>query len=256
MRLLRYHGGQISLTEHLPDDIPQYAILSHRWGLPEDEVTFDDMKNGTAKAKRGYQKLQFCAKQSLEDKLEYFWIDTCCINKSDNTELQYAINSMFRWYNDAQKCYVYLMDVSTSQGKQDQRHWEPAFRDSEWFTRGWTLQELIAPSLVEFFSNEGTLLGNKSSLERQLNEITGIPVGALRGDHLAGFSVPERIRWADNRETKYQEDKAYSLLGIFGVYISLIYGEGRENAFIRLHEAIEKSLKGEHRFRSVELSSN
>jgi hypothetical protein len=250
MRLLkRNSNGALSLTEDLTDDDIQkryrYAILSHRWEA--NEVTFEDMASGTSKSKEGYTKLQFCGDQAARDGLEYFWVDTCCINKSNNVELQYAINSMFRWYRDAVKCYVYLSDVSTHCGPETQLSdalWESDFRNSRWFTRGWTLQELIAPSLVEFFSKESTRLGDRISLERQVCEITGIPAQALRGSPLSDFSVTERCSWIERRETKYQEDKAYSLLGIFGVFMSLNYGEGKENAFMRLREEIKKALKG------------
>jgi Heterokaryon incompatibility protein (HET) len=248
MRLLkRSDNGALSLTEDLADDnIPRrYAILSHRWEV--GEVMFEDMINITGKSKEGYRKLQFCADQAARDGLEYFWVDTCCIDKSNNVELQYAINSMFRWYRDAAKCYVYLSDVSTPCGRETRPSdtlWESDFRNSIWFTRGWTLQELIAPSSVEFFSKEGTRLGDKISLERQVCEITGIPVKALRGSPLSDFSVTERFSWTERRETRYQEDKAYSLLGIFRVFISLNYGEGKENAFRRLREEIRKALKG------------
>src|SRR6202030_1108708 len=115
-----------------------------------------------------------------------------------------------------------------------------------WFTRGWTLQELVAPAIVEFFSEEGKQLGNKKSLERHIHEATGIPVRALQGSSLSDFSIPERMSWVEKRETTRKEDKAYSLLGIFDVYMPLIYGEGRENAFKRLREEIDKSSKGKH----------
>jgi Heterokaryon incompatibility protein (HET) len=248
MRLLkRSANGALSLTEDLTDDnIPRsYAILSHRWET--GEVTFEDMENGTGENKAGFKKLQFCGDQAARHGLEYFWVDTCCINKSNNVELQYAINSMFRWYRDAAKCYVYLSDVSTPYGPETRlsdASWESAFRNSRWFTRGWTLQELIAPSSVEFFSKESAWLGDKKSLERQVCEITGIPVNALQGSPLSNFSVTERFSWINRRDTKYQEDKAYSLLGIFGVFMSLNYGEGKDNAFRRLQEEIEKALKG------------
>jgi hypothetical protein len=148
---------------------------------------------------------------------------------------------MFRWYQEAAKCYVYLSDVSTHNPDENNHFsWESAFRKSRWFTRGWTLQELIAPVSVEFFSREGKRLGDKKSLEQQVHEITGIPINALQGSPLSHFSVPERISWVNHRETKRKEDKAYSLMGIFDVYMSLIYGEGRERAFRRLQEEIEK----------------
>ncbi len=146
-------------------------------------------------------------------------------------------NSMFRWYRDATKCYVYLPDVSrprTDPANGSNEDWVSIFRKSEWFRRGWTLQELIAPALVDFFCKQGGLLGNKASLEQDICEITGIPANALPGSPLSNFSVAERLSWAASRETFRQEDKAYSLFGIFGIYLPLIYGEGKENAFQRL----------------------
>jgi hypothetical protein len=180
--------------------------------------------------------------------LQYFWIDTCCIDKSSSTELQEAINSMFRWYDNAAKCYVYLADVPRpaldTDSQSSQLPWEWSFRKSRWFTRGWTLQELVAPALVEFFSKEGEHLGNKRSLERHIHEVTGIPVKALRGSPLSYFSARERMAWAETRETKREEDGAYSLLGIFDVHMPLIYGEGREKSFKRLRVEIDKASKG------------
>ncbi|KAN0072988.1 HET domain containing protein [Elaphomyces granulatus] len=254
MRLLKSDNtSEYSLTEDLlvSDDIPCYAILSHTWGAYTEEVRFKDMMDGTGKSKPGYDKIRFCGEQARRDGLQYFWIDTCCIDKSSSTELQEAINSMFRWYRDAAKCYVYLADVSRPALDADimssQLPWEISFRRSRWFTRGWTLQELVSPASVEFFSKEREQLGDKRSLERHIHEVTGIPVRALRGNSLSDFSVPERMSWAEKRETTRKEDKAYSLLGIFDIYMPLIYGEGRENAFKRLREEIDKSSKGTKR---------
>jgi hypothetical protein len=250
MRLLkRSNNGELSLTKDLYDeDIPRYAILSHRWGRPGDEVTFDDMVKGIGKDKNGYIKIQFCGDQAARDGLQHFWVDTCCIDKSNNVELQEAINSMFRWYANAARCYVYLSDVSELgldvRNQPCRQPWELSFGRSSWFTRGWTLQELIAPLLVEFFSKDGEKLGNKKSLEHHIQEITGIPAKALQGSPLSHFSVKERISWSETRETTRKEDKAYSLLGIFEVNMPLIYGEGRESAFSRLYEAIERTMKG------------
>jgi hypothetical protein len=249
MRLLQYNNdGDFSLTEFFEGDIPKkYAILSHRWGA--EEVTFKDLTDGTSKGKAGYGKIQFCGEQARRDGLQYFWVDTCCIDKSNAVELQEAINSMFRWYRDATKCYVYLRDVSrpcADSADGSNEAWEWTFRKSEWFSRGWTLQELIAPASVDFFSKEGELLGNKPSLERNICEITGIPASALRGDPLSNFTVAERMSWAANRETHRQEDMAYSLLGLFGIHLPLIYGEGKEHAFRRLTKEIQNSPTGEH----------
>ena len=249
MRLLkRNNTGEFSLTKDLVSDdmiLPPYAILSHTWGADIEEVSLKDMMDGTGMRKPGYDKIRFCGEQARCDDLQYFWIDTCCIDKSNSSELQEAINSMFRWYRNAAKCYVYLTDVSRpALGAGVGLSWESSFRKSRWFKRGWTLQELIAPASVEFFSKEGEQLGSKRSLERHVHEVTGIPVKALQGSPLSEFSVPERMLWAEDRDTTRKEDKAYSLLGIFDVHMPLIYGEGREKAFKRLREEIDKASKG------------
>jgi hypothetical protein len=251
MRLLECNNGKLSLTRDFSDHVPQYAILSHTWGADTEEVTFKDLIDNTGNSKAGYNKIRFCGEQIMRDGLHYYWVDTCCIDKSNSVELQEAINSMFRWYQNATKCYVYLSDVSTTKRKASDQlsefTWESAFRASRWFDRGWTLQELLAPGSVEFFSREGKRLGDKKTLERQVHEITGIAVSALQGAPLSQFGVDERLLWAENRQTTRKEDKAYSVLGIFDVYMPLIYGEGRENAFKRLREEIDKPLKGERR---------
>ena len=215
-------------------NIPAYAILSHTWGEDEDEVNFDDIKQESGKAKKGYAKIKFCRDQAARDGLRYFWVDTCCIDKSNNVELTEAINSMFRWYQSAAKCYVYLSDVSFNKG------WQRSFQKSRWFTRGWTLQELIASPVVEFFSSECTLLGNKRSLEHEVHNITKIPVEVLQGSPPSTYSVEKRISWMTGRQTTRDEDMAYSLLGIFNVHMPLIYGEGRISALNRLKEEVHR----------------
>jgi hypothetical protein len=247
MRLLELEdNGKLSLTQDIVNNEGQYAILSHTWGDDDEEVSFKDLTEGSGETKAGYKKVLFCAEQAARDGLQYCWVDTCCIDKSNSTELSEAINSMFRWYRNADKCYVYLSDVSTNDHDHvdpSLQSWQTAFRESRWFTRGWTLQELIAPLSVEFFCLNGKRLGDKKSLERQLHEITGIAVLALQGIPLSQFSVKERMSWAENRETKREEDKAYSLLGIFDIHMPLIYGEGAKNAFGRLEEEVDKRLR-------------
>jgi hypothetical protein len=244
--LLRIETGKFGLSKEFTgdDEIPRYAILSHRWGPEDEELTFEDLVNGTGENKHGYKKIQFCGEQAWKDGLQHFWIDTCCINKKDHAELSRAINSMFRWYQTATKCYAYLSDVSINKRKASEEvselPWEPAFRSSRWFTRGWTLQELLAPSSVEFFSYEWKRLGDRESLGQMIHEITGIPEVALQGAPLSQFSINERLSWKDGRKTKLEEDMAYSLLGIFGVYIPPIYGEGTGGAFKRLMDEIGK----------------
>lgn len=245
MRLLRRSDtSNFSLTPFPEEAIPPYAILSHTWGADTEEVTFDDLTNGTGKDKPGYEKIRFCGEQAAQDGLEWFWIDTCCIDNMNKAELSQAIRSMFRWYQNATRCYVFLADVprhpSDTNEKTNTRPWEVDFRESRWFTRGWTLQELLAPWSVTFYSRERKQLGDKSSLRQPIHEITGIPKSALQGGLLSQFSVNERLSWIEHRQTKLAEDKAYSLQGIFGVYIAPIYGEGAATAFKRLMSESDK----------------
>ena len=240
MRLLKLDdNGELSLIKTVGNHVPEYAILSHTWGADDAEVTFEDVINRTGEHKSGYDKIRFCAKQADLDGLNYFWVDTCCIDKSSSAELSEAINSMFRWYREATRCYVYLSDVPDP--KNPTSTVESAFPDSRWFKRGWTLQELIAPSSVQFFSRKGELLGNKKSREQQIHQITGIAIEALQGNPLSKFDIAERLSWAARRETTVEEDTAYCLLGIFDIHMPLIYGEGRKKALDRLQRKIQKS---------------
>lgn len=234
MRLLKVKpDGSFSLTSVTSNKIPRYAILSHTWEADDQEVTFRDLVDGLGESKAGYRKIRFCGEQANLDGIQYFWVDSCCIDKSSSAELAEAINSMFRWYQNAVKCYVYLSDIPTLD--IDPR----AFRQSRWFTRGWTLQELLAPRTIEFFSRDGQQLGDKQLLGLQIHQITGIPIQALQQlGGLSQSSVEERMSWASRRETTIEEDQAYCLLGIFDVYLPLIYGEGREHAFRRLRKEI------------------
>jgi ankyrin repeat protein len=231
MRLLqRCDTGKLVLTQFSDEGVPPYAILSHTWGVDAEEVTFEDLTNGTGENKPGYKKIRFCAEQAKSDDLQYFWIDTCCIDKRSSTELSEAINSMYRWYQDANVCYAYLADVPS----------EIKFPGSRWFTRGWTLQELLAPSEVIFFDEEWKRLGTRANLQQSVSGCTGIPEGILAGsDDLERISIAQRMSWAAKRETKRLEDRAYCLMGIFGINMPLLYGEG-ERAFLRLQEEIMK----------------
>ncbi|KAL5321110.1 hypothetical protein ACEPPN_011922 [Leptodophora sp. 'Broadleaf-Isolate-01'] len=228
MRLVKVDAGEkLSLIEFFGNNIPPYAILSHTWGSNGDEVSFEDLVNQTGNDKIGYAKIEFCGRRASADGLQYFWVDTCCIDKSSSAELTEAINSMFQWYRNAAKCYVYLSDVSIYDFNQADRLRKSVFQQCRWFSRGWTLQELIAPTGVEFFSHEGEHLGDKKSLEKEIIESTEINVLALRGYPLSNFTVADQMSWAAKRTTTREEDNAYCLLGIFGVYMPLIYGEGR-----------------------------
>lgn len=243
MRLLYFDElGILCLAEFFGSDLPLYAILSHTWGADSDEVTYKDVIEGTGTTKFGYDKIKFCGEQARRDGLRYFWVDTCTIDKSSSAELTEAINSMFRWYQRSAKCYALLSDVST-ENFHDQ---DLQFRKSRWFTRGWTLQEMVAAPSVEFFNAQHIRLGDKMSLRDVVHEITGVPFEVFQGRALSQYSVDERLSWVSHRSTKREEDKAYSLLGIFNVHMPLIYGEGEESAFKRLHEEIHKGSR-DHR---------
>jgi hypothetical protein len=245
MHLLEYNkDGELMITSFDDDKLPPYAILSHRWGEEAEEVSFEDIAGNAGKDKSGYQKIQFCGEQAKRDNLQYFWIDTCCINKANKAEHSVAIRSMFRWYRNAARCYVYLSDVSAlSSGNEREARslpWDSEFQNSEWFTRGWTLQELLAPCVVEFFSRNWRKLGDRVSLKSQIHKVTTIPHEVLGGSPLFQFSVDERFRWRQNRHTKVKEDAAYSMSGICDVDMAPVYGEGAEQAFGRLYDRIRK----------------
>lgn len=212
-------------------NIPPYAILSHTW--EDGEVTFTDMASPDRIRKNGYQKiLQTCCLARIY-KLDYAWIDTCCIDKSSSAELSEAINSIFNYYRDAVVCYVYLSDLLPGSDAS-------ALSTCRWFTRGWTLQELIAPRRLELFDGTWHHFDSREGLASILSEITGVPPGILTGaDDLAEGTLASRMSWAASRQTTRLEDTAYCLLGIFNVHMPLIYGEGAQ-AFRRLQEEISK----------------
>ena len=162
MRLL--HTSTLKLEEFIGSNIPPYAILSHTWGI--EEVSFQDMQGSGAMEKVGYEKISRCCEKAATGGFEYAWVDTCCIDKSSSSELSEAINSMYRWYRNAEVCYVSLSDVPHDYESLD------LFKRSRWFTRGWTLQELIAPSMVIFFDSDWEEIGTKSSLQISLIEVT------------------------------------------------------------------------------------
>lgn len=230
MRLLctaQSSTGHLEMRDFTADNIPKYAILSHRWD--EEEITLQDVENGLGQTTKGYKKVERCCARARADGFQYVWIDTCCIDKTSSAELSEAINSMYRWYWDAAVCYAYLADVPT-------RH--AVVSDSLWFSRGWTLQELIAPPTVIFLDEQWRDLGTKETLEEAISSRTLIPASVLRSGP-RGASIAQRMSWAAGRQTTRLEDQAYCLLGIFEVNMPLLYGEG-ERAFIRLQEEIMK----------------
>ncbi|KAI0156221.1 heterokaryon incompatibility protein-domain-containing protein [Pestalotiopsis sp. NC0098] len=219
-------------------DAPKYAILSHTWG--ETEPTF---AQGTSRLTRlrktrlpGFSKVLGTCKQARRDGISYIWVDTICIDKSSSSELSEAINSMFAWYKLAEVCYAYLSDVpSHYSGQVDQLD---LFTQSRWFKRGWTLQELLAPHHVIFFTASWTVIGSRNALASTIATITGIDHRCLTKEiKLRDCSVAQKMSWAADRSTTREEDIAYSLLGIFRINMPLVYGEGRR-AFTRLQEEI------------------
>ncbi len=210
-------------------------------------MSFQDLKSGNTNGP-GYQKLLGCCNKSRREGFRYTWIDTCCIDKSSSAELSEAINSMFSWYSKAQVCYAYLSDVdglgSDNPGQPSSSFWQ-----SRWFRRGWTLQELLAPLEVVFFNKDWVEIGTKTTLASVISSITRIAPRALdrplcgseRVPHPCHrHSVAEKMSWAAFRETTREEDRAYSLLGLFDVNMPLLYGEGGEKAFARLQQEIMK----------------
>jgi len=220
------------------DNIPQYAILSHTWG--DDEVTFQDMTSpvmplAVLEAKKGYTKIaRTCHLARFRDCLRYAWVDTCCIDKSSSAELTESINSMYQWYADAAVCYVFLQDFEPGATPSI------ALKSCRWFTRGWTLQELLAPETLIFLDRQWNQIGTKLHLIEDIHDITNIGQAVLRGAMKAtDCSVAQRMAWASSRKTTRVEDTAYCLMGLFQVHMPLIYGEGRM-AFRRLQEEIIK----------------
>ncbi|KAI1103404.1 HET-domain-containing protein [Jackrogersella minutella] len=210
-----------------------YAILSHTWG--DDELSFQEIRDPfRARTRRGFSKIERTCRIAAGRGLQYAWVDTCCIDKTSSAELSEAINSMFTWYAHSAMCVVFLEDVPPESSFEDH------FRRCRWLTRGWTLQELIAPRSVEFYDATWGFRGSKLSLQALLANTTGIGEAVLR-DSQTMFEVPiaRRMSWASMRQTTRIEDKAYCLLGIFGVNMPMIYGEGTR-AFMRLQEEIAK----------------
>ncbi|PMD39477.1 HET-domain-containing protein, partial [Hyaloscypha variabilis F] len=212
-----------------------YAILSHTWG--DGEVSFQDMANiERARKKLGFSKIERTCQLARNRNIGYAWVDTCCIDKSSSAELTEAINSMFRWYKQSHICFVFLSDfilIDRNVISNDLPH-------CRWFTRGWTLQELIAPRYIEFYSQSWNLVGTKETLRKLLSKITGIDADILLSSDLIHTKpVARRMSWAASRRTTRVEDLAYCLFGIFDVNLPLIYGEGKKS-FIRLQEAIAR----------------
>jgi len=262
MRLLNVKS--LEFTEfHNEKELPSYVAASHRW-LYEGEATFQDVRDCRKTNSRGYQKVKAFA-EFIRSKIPWvvwLWIDTCCINKDSAAELSEAINSMFRWYHSADLCLAYLADVETVQDKG-------GFEKSEWFGRGWTLQELLAPRTVVFLTGSWQLIGYKGNpvsgdhwlsvapdLSMTIARTTAIPEQVLHDYETShSLSVDDKLKWMAGRKTARPEDMSYALYGILGVTLGANYGEGYEGARQRLLSAIHQrdnlALQQAENFRKI-----
>jgi Heterokaryon incompatibility protein (HET) len=229
MRLQSFYG----------DELPPYAILSHTWGPEEVDMQEFQRFKPEIHHSEGYGKIKRFCEQAMMAGFEHAWVDTCCIDKSSSSELSEAINSMFRWYQRASLCYVYLADVSSGVPESEM---VDLFESSRWFTRGWTLQELLAPQKVNFYSKEWVLIGNREIWRINIALVTGMHEKVLSGDYdtIRSFGIAQKMSWASKRTTTRAEDSVYCLLGLFDVNMPLLYGEGKLKAFWRLQEEIMK----------------
>ena len=266
MRLL--NTATLSFKDFFDSNIPQYAILSHRWG--EQEVSYKELRKGIGAGAggQGLTKIKECCDLARARGHEWVWIDTCCIDKRSSAELSEAINSMYRWYERAVECYVYMQDVdycdwelrrlqtlkqmNAKGGGRGVAAWQSLtarFCRSSWFTRGWTLQELLAPRCVIFYDASWAEIGEKQWLAEEIAGATHIDAAFVKGlKGVRSASVAQRMSWASRRTTSRSEDMAYCLFGLFGISLPLLYGEGAAHAFIRLQVEIIRRSKDESIF--------
>jgi hypothetical protein len=208
--------------------VPRFAILSHTW--EDEEVVFEDIKGdqSIAKSKFGWEKIRQSCKLARNQGYEWIWIDTCCIDKTSSAELSEAINSMFRWYRMSGVCYAFLSDADGdgviyknvyARGSK----LSTGVRKLRWYSRGWTLQELIAPKRLEFYNKDWAFIGTRKQHKRAIAEAYGIDEYALDGGDLSRLTVARRMAWLSSRETTRVEDLAYCMLGIFDVNMPLLW---------------------------------
>ncbi|KAK0634270.1 heterokaryon incompatibility protein-domain-containing protein [Bombardia bombarda] len=232
MRLI--NAQTLQFDEFFEPSIPGYVILSHTWD--DGEVTFQDMATTTRPIpKKGYRKVIETCFLARQMGIGYVWVDTCCIDKTSSAELTESINSMFRWYKNALVCVAHLADLEASVELKD------GIAKCRWSTRGWTLQELIAPQIIIFYDKNWCERGSKDDFCEELSAATQVPESVLLDpDLISKYSIAQRMSWASERATTRTEDMAYCLFGIFEVNMPLIYGEGGTRAFQRLQKEIIK----------------
>ncbi|KAI1175180.1 heterokaryon incompatibility protein-domain-containing protein [Nemania sp. FL0916] len=277
MRLLDTKLYRLVESNDVPSPFPPYAILSHTWISPKDEITYQDFKQRKSDIEndifkqKGWAKLRKYCDRAARDGWDWAWMDTCCIDKTNPADTQEAINAMFRWYQNASICYAYLEDVDAnevSNGSDPNAGGVPVDQDlddasnknnvanpdsdlrqalkkflinAKWFTRGWTLQELLAPPYLVFVDCAWRRMGTRESWAAEIEKASNIDAKHLTsldpGDFMS-CSIAMRLSWASGRETTVEEDETYSLLGLFGISLPLIYGEGRLRAFNRLQREL------------------
>lgn len=252
MRLLNVETFQFEDLDEKEEQKYEYAILSHKW--VGKETLLRDLRNtakvdilsqrGKPKEPYGISKIAWSAFIARERKRGYIWIDTCCIDKTSSAELSESINSTFKWYGAAKECYAYLPDVSWNGNEETSR---ASFRESVWFKRGWTLQELLAPQEVRFYDQDWKFFGTKTDLATDICAATNIDQKYLWAKNFGDASIATKMSWASRRETTRQEDQAYCLLGIFNITLDTRYGEGRM-AFIRFQKELIANYNDESIF--------
>ncbi|THU88913.1 HET-domain-containing protein [Dendrothele bispora CBS 962.96] len=236
-RLIETYTGRI-VEFHENSLIPPYAVLSHRWE-EDQEVSLQDMlylSPAITERRSGYWKIVNACRQAFWDGFSYIWVDTCCIDKSIPWQEEQDINSMYAYYWNSEVCYVYLNDFRISGDPAYDKYC--GFGKSTWFTRGWTLQELLAPSSVRFFTVDWEFYGDKKYLGDIIELATNIPRKFFDRENIRGAELREKMSWSVFRGTTKPEDRAYCLLGILGVTTKTEYGEGVFRAFDRLHDVL------------------
>ncbi|KAI0482131.1 HET-domain-containing protein [Xylariaceae sp. FL0804] len=244
MRLLRTHSaiegpGALELVQKTPRELGDegYAILSHTWEH-DGEITYEDLADGVEVDKTGasWYKIEKACQRAAADGYDYIWIDTLCIDRRSSSEQSEAVNSTFDWYRGASECYAHLTDGPHHVGTLEAQY---HFTRCRWFARAWTLPELLAPARVSFFARDWTFVGDKQGLSALVAKATRVPAEVLLGERaVESASVAARMSWAARREAARPEDRAYALVGLFGVSMPVLYGEGGERAFLRLQEEI------------------
>jgi hypothetical protein len=247
MRLINVRTRQL---HEFPQNPPEYAILSHRW-IDDQEVCLQDWEAHIAnpepatiqiKCRSGFNKIQNACVEAQRRSLEWLWADTACINKMDHLEVAKSVNLMFFWYQSASVCFTYLHDVSNSDQCVSWTGTNIVVRETpEWFTRGWTLQELLAPKKLLLFDQEWNCIGDRENCASAIAKFTGIPLDALCGKDIQSYSYADRLSWAKGRQTTEPEDRVYSLLGVLGVSLPAVgYGIGLKTALWQLESAIRR----------------